>query len=504
MKSITALVCSFSLFSAVSAVDISNLNRCVDDVKLAIAHQDQSVNFFTQDYQQLMSTLNSIEIKDAFPPVYQSSMFDPFVSYLERLGDWGFSSIFSYPGNDPQQGFFQQIIPDVAEAFLQATDIQIRKATNAFQELVSDLYDGFLSEESRTSNQTGRPIKPPDRGILAPLVKWGNPDAGPYTWPADATSALNLKAAIVSLPPAHIGGGLLAWATIPHETGGHDLLHADNGLLEELGNKAYAGVIAQFPGDAFLANYWKLCIDETASDVVGLLNAGPAAGISLVGYFRGLLGSGLRNTGSLPPADTHPVDILRGFIAAHVVENLSFSGAKEWGSAIRQEVKKDLQTIYLVDSQKGLYYKIPQQKAIRSAEIVADIIMNSSLTSLEGHSLREIQDWTDDDQRISDELGSLLKSGRPLPSTYQNSGYFATHVLSGAVQEALKSGADVGMIFNRMVDFLDVMHQYNQTWNEPSSVQCHCDCSCDCCAKCRIGEALFLPSPRPTRVKSIN
>ena len=79
-------------------------------------------------------------------------------------------------------------------------------AIDAFQEVVSDLYDGFLSAEDR------RGINPPDKETVAPLVKYSNPLAGPYTWPVDATSNFGLKTAIVSLPPSHARIGLLGWA----------------------------------------------------------------------------------------------------------------------------------------------------------------------------------------------------------------------------------------------------------------------------------------------------
>lgn len=77
-------------------------------------------------------------------------------------------------------------------------------------------------------------MKLPDKGALAPLVKWGNPDFGPYTWPVDATSTFGVQAAIVNLPPAHAEKGILAWAALSHETAGHDILHADSGLAAEL------------------------------------------------------------------------------------------------------------------------------------------------------------------------------------------------------------------------------------------------------------------------------
>ena len=46
-------------------------------------------------------------------------------------------------------------------------------------------------------------MKPPDKGVIAPLVKWGQAAFGPYTWPGSATQAFGVGAALVSLPPAN-------------------------------------------------------------------------------------------------------------------------------------------------------------------------------------------------------------------------------------------------------------------------------------------------------------
>ena len=72
-----------------------------------------------------------------------------------------------------------------------------------------------------------------------------------------------------------------------HETGGHDILHADDGLLRELQDKIAAAVAAAKLAN-HLAEYWADRIDETASDVLGILNLGPAAAVGVLAYFRGI------------------------------------------------------------------------------------------------------------------------------------------------------------------------------------------------------------------------
>lgn len=495
MRLLYTLLGSCTIAASVVAVDFSNLPNCVNDIKQNIALPSDQRPFFTTDYQSLMMSLNAGTVRSTFPEVYQRGMLNPFISWLTALGQAHFQVIFGSMQPNPTDGFYKDIIPDVTEAILQNGLGFATKATNAFQEMVSDLYDGFLSDESRVSKETGRPIKPPDRGILPPLVKWGNPGAGPYTWPADATAELRLGAGIVSLPPSHLKGGLLAWSTLPHETAGHDILHADNGLLQELGNAVYNAVLFNIPNGAFLANYWRGCIDETASDVLGLMNAGPTAGVGLVGYFRGLFNGKLRNVGYLPPADGHPIDLLRGIIAAAVVGQMPFASAFDWSAAITSEVYKDLQPMFLIDPQTRQNIPLNQDDAIRSAQIVAFTIMKTKLMALEGHSLDEIQNWNEQDQKIAEELAVQLQKGVSLPQDYRNSGYLAAHVVAGATIAALQTGADIQTLFGRMIDYLDLMHQYNSTWSStipdmptppnPTNPQPDCvACLCECFQKC--------------------
>ena len=127
---------------------------------------------------------------------------------------------------------------------------------------------------------------------------------------------MDARRAVVSVPPAHARFGLLAWSALGHETAGHDILHADTGLPEEISKAVQIALEEQGLKDG-LPEYWSSRIDETASDVCGILNMGPAAGIGLIGYFRGLNKAfggepKLRNQGGRGP---HPADILRGYLA---------------------------------------------------------------------------------------------------------------------------------------------------------------------------------------------
>ena len=342
---------------------------------------------------------------------------------------------------------------DIEQALLQRGEKSEAKALGSFQEVVSDLYDGFLSAEDRRS------VNPPDKEVDPPVVKFGNPAFGPYTWPADATESFGLKVAVVNLPPANARRGLFAWPALGHETAGHDILHADNGLLSEV-SEAVRKALTDNKATADLADYWADRIDETASDVFGILNMGPAAGIGLIGFFRGLNAAftgeaKLRCVG--PNSDPHPADIVRGFLAVGTVRSLDFSGAKDWADVIEKETEADLAPIRLGGA------PVDPSVAAKSAEIVARVIVTHPMASLEMHALGQIQNWRDGDEHIVHELSNSLTTANPVPTDLPNKIY-AAHMVAAATMAALASGANIPALFQRMLDLLKQKHDTNPTF----------------------------------------
>lgn len=435
-------------------IDISNIKKCITDSKKSWILTEQGPSDPT-NYSELMGRLENSRLK--LPVLYRESVFDPFFSKLQELGEIGFNSILL---NDKKRDRDAGVMLDIAQTILQNAEGYNQLAIDAFQEVVSDLYDGFLSEEDR------RGIKKPNHMTIAPLVKFGLPELGPYTLPVEvARNAFNVQTTIVSLPPAHTKFGLLGWATLAHETGGHDILNADDGLLKELSIIVNEELQRKgFKDD--IPEYWSSRIDETASDVLGILNMGYAAAIGLIGYFRGIEESfgrepKLRNKSGAK--DEHPVDILRGYLAASTVRLLSFTGALEWGKIIEDETNKDLLEIKIGDK------IISSEVAKKSAEIVAKAIAETKLTSLENHSLREIQDWGDIDEGLVIQLEGILNTANKLP-VFIESGMYAAHVVSAAVVSALSREADLDMIFSKMLIILKMMHSSNPSWG-PLSIR---------------------------------
>jgi hypothetical protein len=281
-----------------------------------------------------------------------------------------------------------------------------------------------------------------------------------------ATASLGVQAPLVSLPAANASRGLLAWAALAHETAGHDVLAADDGLQDELTAVIRRTLLAERMAPA-LADYWADRIEETAADVLGVLNMGPAAAVGLIGYFRGLNGA-WRGTPSLRSVggedDPHPADVARAYVVAETVRLLSFEGASAWADRLVAEVDRDAGRIRL----GGVAVTAGVAKA--SAAVVARAIVRARLRALEGHALGEIQDWRDRDEAIVAELRRALAAGagargKDAAGAAQHvEGAYAAHAVAAGVYEALGGASSPAQLMPRMIGVLAAMHERNPVW----------------------------------------
>jgi hypothetical protein len=431
-------------------ISLAGLAACVEEARataLSPRSSPPDPTFFSSLRARLAKACASL------PEAYRSAVGEPLLRRLDEMGPGGFARVLSM---DPGRTGPARLLLDVAQAVLQKGEGYQARATSAFQEVVSDLYDGFLSAEDR------RGVRPPDHGVTPPLVRWGEAESGPYTWPATAAETFGVNAAIVSLPAANGSGGLLAWPALAHETAGHDILAADDGLREELSRAVKKTVLAK-EIDPAVATYWAERVDEAAADVLGVLNMGPAAAVGMVGYFRALNGAWrgvpeLRSAGK--EEDPHPADIARAYLAAETVRLLSFQGAAPWADRLIAEADRDLGPVRLGD------VTVPAGVARASAAAVAQAIVRTRVRSLEGHSLGEIQDWTDRDEAIVATLRREMGgpgSGGAAPGKYVK-GAYAAHAVAAAVYEAAAGGSSPVRVMDRMVGVLAAMHDRNPDW----------------------------------------
>jgi hypothetical protein len=428
-------------------INLSQMAACVDESRLAWLDADKGPPEPVH-YAELIAALEVARLK--LPPLYRTAAAEPFLSALKDLGAAKFAQVLH---KDPKRESTAGLMIDIAQAILQNSEGYQATPLDAFQEVISDLYDGFLSAEDR------RGIKPPDYEVIPPLVKWGNPDSGPYTWPVDATSSFGLRVGVVNLPPANARHGLCAWAALGHECGGHDILHADEGLLKELTDRSQMALMKAKLGIR-IADYWSSRMDETASDVLGVLNLGPAAAVGVIAYFRGInaaLGYGPKLSSDGPADDPHPADLVRGYVSAEVVRLLLFSSAGMWADAIVKETDKDAGKIVLAGDH------ITALQAKKAAAVVARTIAATALDALDGHAFSEIQNWRNRDELLVAKLMPSLSTAASLPATYAG-GSYAAHVVSAAVMAALENAAPIPKIFERMVGVLKQMHDANPSW----------------------------------------
>lgn len=396
-----------------------------------------------------------------FPEGYRDAFCTPLLDTFERLGPDGWFDVLrrdpelrgvGLMGLDLIQGAAQRVIADEGDALM------------ALQEVVSDLYDGFLSDADRGS------VKPPEFGVLPPVVKWGRPGFGPYIWPAASTVNYRCATGLVNMPPAFASGGLAAWAALGHE-GAHEILHANEGLLEELAEivrekieNSSSQAFADDAEKADLGAYWAARIDESASDVMGVVNMGPAACLGLIAYFRALpLASGhapvLASSGS--PDGPHPAPLARCYLMAETIGACSFDDRAEWRRALIEEGDADAP-----GPQVDLGGLIVSLEAIKmSARIAARAILTAETEALEDHALCEIQDWRQSDQDIVETLTEhAVIGGAPVSNAAVN-GIYAAHAVAAAIMASLKTG-DVQAAQSRMIEIVTEMHAFNPAWSD--------------------------------------
>ena len=98
-----------------------------------------------------------------------------------------------------------------------------------FLAVISNLYRSFLDKEKRVR------LNLPIAEQLPPLAMFQHSgENGPFTIPVDQVEqSIGGTVGVVSLPSTYRDHPLL-WASLAHETSGHDVVHADPGLLAEL------------------------------------------------------------------------------------------------------------------------------------------------------------------------------------------------------------------------------------------------------------------------------
>lgn len=298
---------------------------------------------------------------------------------------------------------------------------------------------------------------------------------------------------MVSLPSSFRDHPLL-WASLAHETGGHDCLHADAGLLPELSQSVMTffggGAITSsrhISANQFLGLLWSFWMDEAASDVYGVMNIGPGFGLNLVAFFAAmwerLKPTGkptLRTFSGADPKtgmlDPHPTDILRPYLI------MGATGALQALSADRRgQYSQDLQLLAQITADGATTVEIqgrvpvgpgaslpvnatlPMDVMQASAQHVGSLIASSTLTALGGNKIQALETWDDSD----DDIARLIAQNMTANSSVAGQGDDAA-LLAGATIAAFDQPGQYDTITARLNEALDASFASDPYWGTPS------------------------------------
>jgi hypothetical protein len=341
-----------------------------------------------------------------------------------------------------------------------------------FEAVVSNFYRSFLGDEQRSK------IQLPLKEVMPPLATFAaTGDAGPFTLPVDAiTSLVHAPIGIVSLPGSYRDHPLL-WPALAHETGGHDVVHADSGLEEEL-----AKGVRDLKGlPAGVGSLWSAWMDETVADVYGLLNVGPSFALSLSAFFSslekafgesstpGVISNRLPvQNGSL--ADVHPVDLLRLYLAQGVVGKLSAlapATSHAWQTLIGEvatQAAGGKNTIDLFDIEsKTVVQSLPLAPMADAARAVGAYIVTARLQALQGHCIQDIETWDDGDEDAANAIAAALAANHSIVALGDDA-----QLLAGATVAFYKKPADYDAITKALNAALDDSFARDPVFGKPS------------------------------------
>ncbi len=327
-------------------------------------------------------------------------------------------------------------VETVAGAIYQHTETDLQPRLRRFLAVVSDLYRSFLDADKRSSLNIALIETIPPLAVFQ-----SDPTKGPFTLKCDEMRALTQgNIGVVSLPHTFANEPLF-YGCLAHETGGHDVIHADPRLLQEMCDEAHSLFDgAELPWLGLLWDYW---MDEASADVFGVLNVGPSLGLStalLLSVFVPKLESknpkqpALRHVSEVISdgnLDEHPTDILRLAVIEGAVGAL-----RDLSPAIRQSYSRQLSelgealvpkaakiklagTAHAKSNRARIHKKkfndtVPLARMQAAARLVGAMIATHPFAALDGHSIQDIETWDDTDEKAAVRIADRLQAGLPV------------------------------------------------------------------------------------------
>ena len=358
-----------------------------------------------------------------------------------------------------------------------------------FLAVVSDFYRSFLSARRRAIANF-----PIIEATLPPVATFKNTaDFGPFTITAESVQrVIGAPIGVVSLPSVYRDNPLL-WAALAHETGGHDVIHADLGLEPELAADVLSlfGVGDVQPGQSLSTKQlqgllWSFWIDETAADIYGLLNIGPQFAVSLAALLTSLGGNVPHvrtSTGSNPDTgllDEHPTDILRIHVAIGVIQSL-----RGLSVTTRQGYIDDLKALATLwrrirarprSSSRAncQFLRTPRPLPFRSTRAyrsrscrtgrsrLGALIANTKPQALGGHNIQELETWDDLDEAAAQRIAAAFLAGTAVDDLGDDA-----QLLAGALIALTSDPDEYDQVTGLLNKALTVSFQRDPIWGPP-------------------------------------
>jgi nucleoside phosphorylase len=353
------------------------------------------------------------------PAPFRTSYATPLVQHLDGL----FARVATPQGPDPVS------VETFTGAVYQHSDVEIRPDLHRFLAVISNMYRSFLDKTRRGHLNIDL------KETLPPLAVFqSNPAEGPFTITYEQIAKLiNGSVGVVSLPHTFADHPLF-YGSLAHETGGHDVIHADLTLMPQLRSQVYK--LFDSKDMSWLGLLWDYWMDEAAADVYGVLNIGPSFGYNLALLLAVFIGqnkkppakeaqlrafSGADDSGAL---DVHPTDILRLSLVQGVVENLTGLSSSTRAAYVDRlaRLAKSLapgaNTVELtgfarVSNGRSMNFEqsAPLDAMQEAARQVGAMIATTPFDALAGHSVQDIETWDDADENSAVTIAGRLHTG---------------------------------------------------------------------------------------------
>jgi len=349
-----------------------------------------------------------------------------------------------------------------------------------FVAVISNLYRSFLDNSRRAA--AGMPVL---KEQLPPLGAFQHDGSdGPITIAVDLMNQfLGGSVGVVALPATFAAHPIL-WMALAHETGGHDVTHADEGLLEELA-EGMPGALKPFEADVGLpegqlALLWQYWMDEAAADIYALMNAGPAF-VENAAVVLAAMGGGTRPTlrlesrvGGKGLIDPHPTDILRLHLALGAIGTLRNFSERETamariraiGETFGQGEKITLEGLLPYGGQRAipLAAEVPREAMGRAAEAVGRYIATVRLVTLGGKSIQAIESWDDEDEIHVATVRNAIAAGKPIDALGDDA-----QLLAAVSAAAIENPGEYDRLTSLLNAALDHSFDTDPVWsfNEP-------------------------------------